>query len=77
MSRIDDLVTAHWRLRSPAEKLGRVLADADAFRAGMCARARAEHPDWSERDVQIHVARRIYGADPAALRLLALAAARK
>lgn len=58
---VDERVAAILRTKTPAERAAMAFEGNDMVRLCVAAGIRSQHPDWSERQVQEELARRVLG----------------
>jgi uncharacterized protein YeaO (DUF488 family) len=70
---IEEMYWDHVRAMSPAEKIRKSFAMFQSYYNEAANRYRKEHPDVSDREVRIAMAKRLYGGDPRTMVLIEMA----
>lgn len=61
---VDESIAAILRQKTPAERIAMVCAAHRTAREILTARIRSQHPDWTDEQIRLEVARRLTrGAD--------------
>ena len=70
---IEEMYWDHVRAMSPAERMRGCFTMFQSFYTQTAKRYRKEHPDISERELRIAMAKRLYGGDPRTIVLIEMA----
>jgi hypothetical protein len=72
---IEKMYWDHVRAMTPEERMRGCFSMFQSFYAQISTRYRREHPEASEREVRIAMAKRLYGGDPRTVALIKMAEA--
>ena len=70
---IEEMYWDHVRSMSPAERMRNCFQMFQSFYLQASARYRKEHPNVSERELRVAMAKRLYGGDPRTAALIEMA----